>query len=47
VDNIITDNPEGLRKLLQAWNDLTDSERIALMLRRLIQGGKLPLPDKL
>ena len=47
VDNIITDNPEGLRKLLQAWNDLTDSEKIALTLRRLIQGDKLPLPDKL
>jgi len=47
VDNIITDNPEGLRRLLQAWNDLTDSERIAVMLRRLIQRKNLPIPAEL
>ncbi len=47
VDNIITDDPEGLRRLLQAWNGLTDTERIAVMLRRLIQGKNLPLPAML
>ena len=47
VDNIITDDPEGLRRLLQAWNDLTDTERIAVMLRRLIQGKNLPIPEDL
>jgi glycerophosphoryl diester phosphodiesterase len=47
VDNIITDKPEGLRKLLRAWNDLTDTERIAVMLRRLIQGKNLPIPAEL
>ena len=47
VDNIITDDPEGLRRLLRAWNDLTDTERIAVMLRRLIQGKNLPIPEDL
>jgi hypothetical protein len=47
VDNIITDNPAGLRLLLQAWNDLTDSERVALVLRRLVWRGDLPLPAEL
>jgi glycerophosphoryl diester phosphodiesterase len=47
VDNIITDNPEGLRRLLQAWSDLTDTERIALVLRRLVQGKNLPIPEEL
>jgi len=47
VDNIITDDPEGLRRLLRAWNELTDTERIAVMLRRLIQGKNLPIPEDL
>jgi hypothetical protein len=47
VDNIITDDPEGLRRLLRGWNDLTDTERIAVMLRRLIQGKNLPIPEEL
>jgi glycerophosphoryl diester phosphodiesterase len=38
VDNIITDYPDGVRRLLNAWNELTDSEKIALMLRNLIVG---------
>jgi glycerophosphoryl diester phosphodiesterase len=47
VANIITDDPEGLRRLLEAWNGLTDTERIAVMLRRLIQGKNLPIPDNI
>ena len=47
ADNIITDNPAGMRRLLRAWNELSDAERIALMLRRLVQGKNLPLPAML
>jgi glycerophosphoryl diester phosphodiesterase len=35
VDNIITDDPKLLKNLLRAWKDLSDSEKIALMLRNL------------
>ena len=35
VDNIITDKPDAVRKLLQSWNDLTGTEKIALWLRNL------------
>ena len=42
VDNIITDYPEGVRSLLNAWNELSDSEKIALMLRNLIVGIERP-----
>jgi glycerophosphoryl diester phosphodiesterase len=36
VDNIITDDPEFIQKVLRTWNDLTDTEKIALWLRNLI-----------
>jgi len=36
VDNIITDRPADLRNLLEDWRELSDSERITLMLRRLL-----------
>jgi glycerophosphoryl diester phosphodiesterase len=35
VDNIITDKPEFMQRLLRAWNDLSDTEKIALWLRHL------------
>ena len=34
VDNIITDDPELVKGLIRAWNDLSDTEKIALWLRR-------------
>jgi glycerophosphoryl diester phosphodiesterase len=36
VDNIITDKPAFIGDVLQAWNDLSDTEKIALWLRNLI-----------
>jgi glycerophosphoryl diester phosphodiesterase len=36
VDNLITADPEFIQHLLQTWNDLTDTEKIALWLRNLI-----------
>jgi glycerophosphoryl diester phosphodiesterase len=36
VDNIITDKPAYIRNVLRAWNDLSDTEKIALWLRNLI-----------
>lgn len=47
VDNIITDRPKALRKLLSAWNDLTDTEKVALMLRNLFNPDDLPKPAAL
>ena len=35
VDNIITDKPDAIQDLLQAWNDLTGTKKIALWLRNL------------
>jgi glycerophosphoryl diester phosphodiesterase len=35
VDNIITDKPVAIQNWLQAWNDLSDTEKIALWLRNL------------
>jgi len=35
VDNIITDNPVAIQNWLQAWNDLSGTEKIALWLRNL------------
>ena len=35
VDNIITDKPAAIQNWLQAWNDLTGTEKIALWLRNL------------
>jgi glycerophosphoryl diester phosphodiesterase len=35
VDNIITDKPDAIQDLLQSWNDLTGTEKIALWLRNL------------
>ena len=36
VDNIITDKPAYISNVLRAWNDLSDTEKIALWLRNLI-----------
>jgi glycerophosphoryl diester phosphodiesterase len=35
VDNIITDDPPLVLNVIRAWQELTDAEKIALMLRRL------------
>ncbi|MDH3827344.1 MAG: glycerophosphodiester phosphodiesterase family protein, partial [Desulfobacterales bacterium] len=35
VDNIITDKPDAIQNWLQAWNDLSGTEKIALWLRNL------------
>jgi hypothetical protein len=47
VDNIITDNPEDVRSFLEAWQALSDSEKIVLMLRNLIVGIESPEPSDL
>ncbi|MCP3902385.1 MAG: hypothetical protein GY715_02020 [Planctomycetes bacterium] len=47
VDNIITDRPEELRALVTDWNALSDSEKIALMLRNLIVEWDRPEPSEL
>ena len=47
VDNIITDYPQEVRRFLEAWNELSDSEKIALMLRNLIVGIERPQPSEL
>jgi glycerophosphoryl diester phosphodiesterase len=47
VDNIITDEPAAIRRLLEEWNMLSDGERIALMLRNLIVGIERPQPGAL
>jgi hypothetical protein len=36
VGNIITGRPVGVRRVLDQWNELSDGEKIALMLRNLI-----------
>ena len=47
VDNIITDEPLDIRSLLEEWNELSDSEKIALMLRNLIVGLQRPQTSEL
>jgi glycerophosphoryl diester phosphodiesterase len=47
VDNIITDEPAEIRSLLEAWQMLSDSEKIVLMLRNLIVGIERPEPSEL
>ncbi|MBW1742607.1 MAG: glycerophosphoryl diester phosphodiesterase membrane domain-containing protein [Deltaproteobacteria bacterium] len=47
ADNIITDNPALLRNLLDTWNELSDSEKTALMLRNLFIVEDVPVPDQL
>ena len=47
VDNIITDYPRDVRRFLKAWNELSDAEKIALMLRNLIVGMERPQPSEL
>ena len=47
VSNIITDHPRDLRRYLEAWNALSDYEKIALMLRNLIVGIDRPHPEEL
>jgi glycerophosphoryl diester phosphodiesterase len=47
VDNIITDYPREVRRYLEAWNTLSDSEKIVLMLRNLIVGLESPQPSEL
>ena len=36
VDNIITDQPADVRNWVNGWSELSDSERVALMLGSLI-----------
>ena len=47
VDNIITDHPRDLRRYMEAWNALSDYEKIVLMLRNLIVGLEDPEPAEL
>jgi hypothetical protein len=47
VDNIITDNPREVRRFIEGWQALSDSERIVLMLRNLIVGLESPEPSDL
>ena len=47
VDNIITDYPQKVRGYLEAWNALSGSEKIALMLRNLIVEIERPQPSDL
>jgi glycerophosphoryl diester phosphodiesterase len=42
VDNIITDHPRDVRRFIEEWQALSDSERIILMLRSLIVGIESP-----
>ena len=44
ADNIITDNPEFVRKVIRAWNELSDMEKIALWLRRFFLEDDPMLP---
>jgi glycerophosphoryl diester phosphodiesterase len=47
VDNIITDYPQKVRRFLEAWNSLSDGEKIVLMLKKLIVGIDDPEPSEL
>jgi glycerophosphoryl diester phosphodiesterase len=47
VDNIITDHPRNVRRYLEDWNALSDTEKIVLMLRNLIVGLERPQPSEL
>lgn len=47
VDNIITDYPQKLQRFLEAWNSISDSEKILLVLRKFIVGIEGPEPSKL
>jgi glycerophosphoryl diester phosphodiesterase len=47
VDNIITGRPLGVRRVLDQWNELSDGEKIALMLRNLIVKIERPEPGEL
>jgi glycerophosphoryl diester phosphodiesterase len=47
VDNIITDYPRDVRRFIEEWRALSDSERIVLMLRNLIVGIEPPEPSEL
>jgi glycerophosphoryl diester phosphodiesterase len=47
VDNIITDYPQDVRRFIEEWRTLSDSERIVLMLRNLIVGLENPDPSDL
>jgi glycerophosphoryl diester phosphodiesterase len=47
VDNIITDYPREVRRYLETWNTLSGSEKIVLMLRKLIVGIESPEPSEL
>lgn len=37
----------GVRRVLDEWNELSDGEKIALMLRNLIVGIERPEPEEL
>jgi glycerophosphoryl diester phosphodiesterase len=46
VDNILTDSPRDLRDLLDAWNELADTEKLALMLRHLFKATPRMAPTE-
>jgi len=46
-DNIITDYPQKLRRFLEAWNSLSNSEKIVLMLRKFFVVIEGPEPSEL
>lgn len=47
VDNIITDYPQKVRRILEVWNALSGSEKIILMLRNLMLRIQHPEPSDL
>jgi glycerophosphoryl diester phosphodiesterase len=47
VDNIITDYPRDVRRFIEEWQTLSDTERIVLMLRNLIVDIESPEPSDL
>ena len=47
VDNIITDEPAAVRACIQAWRELSDTERIAFVLGDLIVDVDRPEPSSL
>jgi glycerophosphoryl diester phosphodiesterase len=47
VDNLITDRPGDMRRLLDDWEELKDSEKVALQLRRLLLPNEKPVVGEL
>jgi glycerophosphoryl diester phosphodiesterase len=47
VDNLITDRPGDMRRLLDDWESLENSEKVALRLRRLLLPAEEPVVGRL